>query len=221
MGGPAVVPLSAVNSHDTFTGDAFVVSTKTAAGTGFDMISAKANNVEVFKVDGSGAAVISSTLDTGGSTTGSLVTAGGVGIAKDLQVGATIHATNVRGTNAYQQISDERFKTDIKQLEESLDTLKRIRGVRFRFRVDDFPERGSKKSEQTGFIAQEVEEVFPEMVTTDKDGWKTVAYGTLVPHLVEAVKTQDKRIKTQDKRIRELQEQLDDLRRALAAAGLS
>merc|ERR1719181_1836705 len=52
--GAAVTPLKAVNSHATFTGDAFVVATTTAAGTGFDMISATANSVEVYKVAGDG-----------------------------------------------------------------------------------------------------------------------------------------------------------------------
>jgi hypothetical protein len=44
---------------------------------------------------------------------------------------------------------------------------------------------------QLGFIAQEVEEVVPEMVHTDSDGFKSVAYARLLPVVVEAIKEQD------------------------------
>ena len=39
-----------------------------------------------------------------------------------------------------------------------------------------------------GVIAQEVEEAFPELVTTDEDGFKAVNYNGLVGVLVETVK---------------------------------
>jgi len=39
-----------------------------------------------------------------------------------------------------------------------------------------------------GVIAQEVEEVFPEVVHVNEDGLKTVSYGNLVAVLIEAVK---------------------------------
>ena len=67
------------NSHDTFTGDALLVKTKTAAGTGFDMISAKANNVEVYKVAGDGSTTQAQglTVTAGGAT----VTGGGLKVS--------------------------------------------------------------------------------------------------------------------------------------------
>ena len=42
---------------------------------------------------------------------------------------------------------------------------------------------------QIGFLAQEVESVLPELVTTDTNGYKSVNYIGVVPILVEAVKT--------------------------------
>ena len=47
---------------------------------------------------------------------------------------------------------------------------------------------------QVGFLAQEVEEVLPEIVRTGANGYKTVAYGKVVPLLVEAMKQQQKQI---------------------------
>ncbi|MCE7060089.1 hypothetical protein LZG94_08325, partial [Dyadobacter sp. CY343] len=41
---------------------------------------------------------------------------------------------------------------------------------------------------QTGLIAQEVEQYFPELVTTDDKGFKAVNYIGLIPHLIESVK---------------------------------
>ena len=40
-----------------------------------------------------------------------------------------------------------------------------------------------------GLVAQEVEGVFPEVVYTDSQGYKSIAYGKLVVPLIEAVKT--------------------------------
>jgi hypothetical protein len=41
---------------------------------------------------------------------------------------------------------------------------------------------------QTGLIAQEVQALFPELVSTDEDGYLSVNYIGLIPHLIEAVK---------------------------------
>merc|ERR1711988_779927 len=84
--GAAVTAGTIENSHNTFTGDALLVKTKTAAGTGFDMISAKANNVEVYKVAGDGSTTQAQglTVTAGGATIGAgglKVTAGGETIA--------------------------------------------------------------------------------------------------------------------------------------------
>jgi hypothetical protein len=80
--------------------------------------------------------------------------------------------------------SDERLKTNI----QTLDSKKalQMRGVSF---VKD----GVKGS---GVIAQEIEEIAPELVITadDEMGTKSVAYGNLVGYLIETVKDQQKQI---------------------------
>ncbi len=90
--------------------------------------------------------------------------------------------------------SDARLKTDIKDLEDPLDSLRELRGVSFLYRKDGLGRNPMLGGKQLGFIAQEVETVFPELVSTDKDGYKSVNYIGVVPVLVEAVKTQQKQM---------------------------
>ena len=62
---------------------------------------------------------------------------------------------------SFAMASDRRLKTDVEELEGSLDRLLELRPVSFRFRNED---RHGAKGTQIGFIAQEVEEVFPAWV---------------------------------------------------------
>jgi hypothetical protein len=62
------------------------------------------------------------------------------------------------------------------------------RQVTYRFKEDARLRRRLQDGLQTGFIAQEVEELLPDAVHTDKHGVKYVAYGKVVPVLVEGVK---------------------------------
>jgi hypothetical protein len=85
--------------------------------------------------------------------------------------------------------SDARLKTDVTQLTNVLEKLEDIRGVSFKWNelaksLGSFSER-----REIGVIAQEVEAVFPEVVTTsNSDGYRTVDYGRLTAVLIEAVK---------------------------------
>lgn len=57
-----------------------------------------------------------------------------------------------------------------------------------------------------GFIAQEVEEVFPEWVKTDESGYKTLDTSELLPLLVESVKEQQQQIEALIREIQALKE---------------
>jgi endosialidase-like protein len=69
--------------------------------------------------------------------------------------------------------------------------VRRLRGVSFEWR-DDVQSGHSGKD--LGVIAQEVEQVFPELVHTDDRGYKTVNYLGLIAPLIEAVKELDIRL---------------------------
>ena len=76
--------------------------------------------------------------------------------------------------------SDERLKKDIKTIEGALDKTKALRGVEFTRIADD--------SKSIGVVAQELEEVLPELVLTDDEGMKSVNYAQITGLLIEAVK---------------------------------
>ncbi|RZA08801.1 MAG: hypothetical protein EOP11_03770 [Proteobacteria bacterium] len=106
-----------------------------------------------------------------------------------LEVVGDINATgNVRAAGAV-LTSDIRYKQDIRPLEDSLAKLMRLRGVSYFWRQSEFPEKHFNDRAQVGVIAQDVEKVFPELVDTDKKGFKAVNYSAFVAPLIEAVKS--------------------------------
>jgi Chaperone of endosialidase len=84
--------------------------------------------------------------------------------------------------------SDLRYKKNIIPIENSLPNILKINGVRYDWKQNEFPEKQFSGKNQIGFIAQEIEKIFPEMVLTDENGFKSVDYARLTPVLVEAIK---------------------------------
>jgi hypothetical protein len=102
--------------------------------------------------------------------------------------------------------SDIRWKKDIKPIESSLEKIKRISGVSYRWKTDEFKDLNFDDDRHIGIIAQEMEKVFPELVNTNDDGYKAVAYDKLTAVLLEAVKEQQDQIEALQQRIKELKE---------------
>lgn len=86
---------------------------------------------------------------------------------------------------AFYYASDESLKKNIQTIPNALADVLQLRGVEFDWKNPTI--EGSTHS--VGVIAQEVEKVYPELVTTNLDGLKSVQYGNLVGPLIEAVKT--------------------------------
>jgi len=64
------------------------------------------------------------------------------------------------------------------------------------FRVNEFKDKKLPTGPQIGFLAQEVEQVFPELVSTGTDGYKAVNYAQMTPVLLESIKEQQAQIET-------------------------
>jgi len=106
-------------------------------------------------------------------------------------------ASMFQSSNAttFQQTSDRRIKKNIVDNNDGLEQIKQIRVRNFEYRTEDeitdFENTKStvveKEGIQLGAIAQEIEEVFPDMVTTQSTGVKTVNTDNLTWYLVNAV----------------------------------
>jgi hypothetical protein len=85
--------------------------------------------------------------------------------------------------------SDARLKENVRPITNALDKVTSLQGVHYN-KIE------SPDNEEIGFVAQEVEEVVPELVTTDEteDAMKAVSYGRTVALLVEAMKEQQAQI---------------------------
>lgn len=105
--------------------------------------------------------------------------------------------------------SDERYKTEISTLSGALQNVKSMRGVTYILK--EKPQKGT----QIGVIAQEVEEVYPELVNTGSDGYKSVNYAQMVAVLIEAVKELNAKIETLEKDNNRLNNENNDLKAQL------
>lgn len=108
----------------------------------------------------------------------------------NLEVGGGI------GAATFTYTSDRSLKKNIATIKSPLTKILQLRGVTFNWKKDNSP--------SVGLIAQEVETVFPELVT-QSNGIKSVQYGNLVAPLIEAVKEQQKEIDNLNGRIKVLE----------------
>ena len=83
--------------------------------------------------------------------------------------------------------SDLKLKTEIHTIKNPLDMVTKLRGVNYKWLNNGQPD--------IGVIAQEVEEVIPEIVKETNDGIKTVDYGRMVSVLIESIKELNAKVK--------------------------
>jgi len=113
------------------------------------------------------------------------------------------HDLTVYGT--FTEMSDRTLKTDISALNvNSLEKVMNLQGMTYRFINDE------QRTLRTGFIAQDVQKIFPELVSELEDGLgiKTIE---MIPHLVEAIKEQQEMIEEQKSIIADLDARLKAL----------
>jgi len=113
----------------------------------------------------------------------------------ELDVNGALEAVSVTET------SDARYKREVTDISGALDAVLALHGVRYYWDRESYPERAFGDGAQIGFLAQEVREVVPEVVSEGDDSALSVAYTKLVPLLVEAIKEQNARIQTLEEEI--------------------
>jgi hypothetical protein len=98
--------------------------------------------------------------------------------------------------------SDKRHKNNIQTIPNALEKVSKLNGVTWEWN-DDVNEV-TKSTPKTGLIAQEVQEVLPEVVKTREDGFLALDYSKMVGLLVEAIKEQQQQIHNLTLQIEEL-----------------
>jgi hypothetical protein len=93
--------------------------------------------------------------------------------------------------------SDARLKANIVSLGSTLAKLLLIDGKRYTMKKDG--------KQNIGVLAQDIQKVFPELVSTDDKEMLAVNYQGLVPVLINALKEQDAKMKEQEKRLERLE----------------
>ncbi|QIX63156.1 tail fiber domain-containing protein [Hymenobacter sp. BT18] len=172
------------------------------------------------RLNGAGAVAVM-TWDQGTGNVGVGTTAP----AYRLDVNGTIRGSNVSA-------SDVRFKKDVRPLSGALAAVRSLRGVRYQWNALGVQHGGQAGAEQVGVLAQEIEKIYPELVSTDAQGYKAVNYAQLTPVLLEAIKELDAKLLIQTQRaeqaqaaqqadhamLQTLQQQLAQLKNSLAPA---
>jgi hypothetical protein len=127
-------------------------------------------------------------------------------------------------TNTYGP-SDRKLKKDIRDLDNALDIVMQLSPKTYEYRRDEFPGMALPSGKQYGLIAQDVEQVLPEIVMDnvnpqklDAKGnviaqqvdFKSLSYQELVPVLIKAIQEQQEQIERQEAEIQALRQSLKD-----------
>lgn len=122
-------------------------------------------------------------------------------------------ATAIAGTCS----SDLRFKRNITPFTSLLDKFTQLRPVHYYWRAADFPAKRFGAGQSYGLIAQEVEQVMPELVSVDAEGYKLVDYSKLPLLAVQAIREQQSLIERQRSQLDAQRQELDELKKAFCA----
>lgn len=132
---------------------------------------------------------IGNTIFATGTNTGTVAApAGNVGIGTTSPSAALHVIGDIKYTGLLSDVSDRRLKDNIAPLGPQLGRITSLEPVSFKMKAD--PEHRT----MLGLIAQDVEPIYPDLVTTAPDGTKSMAYTSLIAPMIEATKEQQAEI---------------------------
>ena len=218
-----------ITAGDGLTGGGTIASTRDIAVGAGSGITVNANDVAVTAAQTAITSLINSSLTKIGTATDQeyikfdtsnevnvhinnseklSVTTAGANVTGDFAASATASAAHilVTGIISGSQLeasgdviafssSDRRFKDNLVVIEGSLDKIGKINGYEF----DWNNKQTAYKGHDIGVVAQEIEAVLPEVVTTRGDGYKAVKYEKIVPLLIESIKELQKKVEDIEK----------------------
>ena len=89
--------------------------------------------------------------------------------------------------------SDARAKTNIKDIKDATECINKIHPVSYEFK-NSHENKGRKSNREIGFLAQELQEIIPEAVTTNSEGDMLVNYIAIIPILTSSIQELNARI---------------------------
>ncbi|MFT5171038.1 MAG: hypothetical protein ACI9BD_000810 [Candidatus Marinamargulisbacteria bacterium] len=114
-------------------------------------------------------------------------------------------------------LSDLRIQDEVTPIDSAMDKLFAIRGVYFKWNTESYkPPSHEVDQRMVGVVAQEVEKVFPELVSKSLTGYMQVDYEKLVAVTIQAVNEMHNELHSQGNGLRELHERLIKVEAALA-----
>ncbi|SDI30047.1 tail fiber domain-containing protein [Chryseobacterium jejuense] len=128
---------------------------------------------------------------------------GSVGIGTSPSASAKLDVAGTVKASAIDYNSDERLKQNIIALQSSHEIINKLRPVSY-FWNETGKKKGGNAQLQYGLVAQEVEKVLPNIVSTDNDGYKSVNYNELIPILLQTVQEQGKKIEELQREVQNL-----------------
>ncbi len=209
--GNSVLSANTIGSFNTAVGDSALIHV--SGNSNFNVaigsnagknLTSGTNNIYLGSV--AGAATESNTMRLGAGQTRTFVA--GVYAAHATARQVFVNSNGQLGTLA----SSARYKHDIHDMSESSRGLFQLRPVTFRYNFEPDGER------QYGLIAEEVEKVYPELVTRDEEGKvESVQYHELIPMLLNELQHQQKALDSQAQQIVELKAENARVQAAVAA----
>lgn len=144
---------------------------------------------------------------------------GDVVLYDNANYGSMIQFLNVDVIGYFYSPSDSRFKKNIQPLNNTLSGLLRLSGISYQLNKEtpvgtNNIKINKKENARThfGFLAQEVKEVYPELVRTDSAGYMYVDYIGMIPLIVNSLNEIQAKVDSQETVITELQKDLAALR---------
>jgi Chaperone of endosialidase len=124
----------------------------------------------------------------GNGTTWAVYAQGNARVQGDLTVDGCVTYSTGPSTTIGSCLSDVRLKKNIQPFSPVLNKLVRLQPVSYNWRVEEFPEFHFGTGRNVGLVAQEVEKVFPDLVSTDAKGYRRVNYGELPYLMLQAIR---------------------------------
>jgi hypothetical protein len=114
------------------------------------------------------------------NTTGSVVITGGLGVSGAINAGADVTAYAT---------SDSRLKANIENIPDALAKVNQLNGVTYNWNeLAHEVEHKDTNVREVGVLAQQVNDVLPEVINVRDNGYMAVRYEKMVPLLIEAIK---------------------------------